>query len=230
VRIYDMAHDMIRLSGLEPGQDIDVAITGLRPGEKLFEELWYREEDVGPTEQDKLLVARRPADTPYITLLPHLTELEELAMVRERLSLVQLLRKVVPEYEPLTSELLVRRKILVADDDVLVRDGIERVLKEHYDVIHAVDGVEGLAAARNALPDLVLLDLKMPRVDGFSMCQALKADARTCRMPIIMLTGLGDAAEKVRGIGMGADDYITKPFDAEELKARIQMVLRRAYG
>jgi O-antigen biosynthesis protein WbqV len=130
VRIFDMAHDMIRLSGLEPGRDVDVVITGLRPGEKLYEELWYPEEDVARTTQDKLLVVRRRPDIDYVTLLPMFTELERLAMIRERPCLIQLLRKAVPEYQPMTGELLARRTILVADDDALMRDSIEGVLKE----------------------------------------------------------------------------------------------------
>jgi two-component system alkaline phosphatase synthesis response regulator PhoP len=97
-------------------------------------------------------------------------------------------------------------------------------------LVHAQDGVEAIAKARELLPDLVLLDLKMPRVDGYSVCEALKADVGTQRTPIIMLTGMDAVADKVRGIDMGADDYITKPFDVEELRARVQMVLRRAYG
>ena len=91
------------------------------------------------------------------------------------------------------------------------------------------DGAEALVQARAKLPDVVLLDLGMPRLDGHSVCEALRADPRTRRMPIIMLSGQTDVAEKVKGLTLGADDYVTKPFHPEELKARIDSVLRRAY-
>ena len=75
-----------------------------------------------------------------------------------------------------------------------------------------------------------MLDIRFPGVDGYSVCQTLKADPRTQPIPIVMLSALADVNEKVRGIDLGADDYITKPFDVQELRARVQMILRRAYG
>ena len=72
------------------------------------------------------------------------------------------------------------------------------------------------------------LDIRLPGVDGYSVCQTLKADPRTQPIPIVRLSALADVDEKVRGIDLGADDYITKPFDAQELRARVQMILRRA--
>jgi DNA-binding response OmpR family regulator len=125
---------------------------------------------------------------------------------------------------------LSRPRVLVADDDSLVREQVARALRAGYEILHAADGDETLRKAREAAPDLLLLDLRMPRMDGYTVCRALKADVDTQGMPIIMLTGLGDTAEKVRGIELGADDYITKPFDADELRARVQMVLRRTYS
>ena len=95
-------------------------------------------------------------------------------------------------------------------------------------MIQAGDAAEAIAKARETLPDLIFLDIRVPGADGYSVCQTLKADPRTQPIPIVMLSALADVNEKVRGIDLGADDYITKPFDVEELRARIQMILRRA--
>ena len=121
------------------------------------------------------------------------------------------------------------RVLLVADDDERTQVLVRGILEETCEVIEASDGVEAIVAAREKLPDLILLDLKMPRLDGYATCQALKADSRTKGAPIIMLTAVDDVADTVRGINLGADAYLTKPFAAEELKARVQMVLRRTY-
>jgi len=228
VKIADMAHDLIRLSGLEPEKDIEVVFTGLRPGEKLAEELWYAEENVGPTGQDKLLVVRQPANGNFVEFLPQLAELERLAVAGERGLLIHALRRMVPEYQPLGSDFLGQRRVLVVDDDPEMRDVLRGILEDSYEVIQAADAAEAIAKAREELPDLILLDIKLPGVDGYSVCQTLKADPRTQPIPIVMLSALADVEEKVRGIDMGADDYITKPFDVQELRARLQMVLRRA--
>jgi DNA-binding response OmpR family regulator len=84
-----------------------------------------------------------------------------------------------------------------------------------------------MATARDQLPDLILLDLNGPRPNGDPICRALKADPRTQHVPLIMLTSLADVVERGKGTENGADDYITKPFDAEDLKARVRKVLRR---
>jgi len=228
VKIVEIARDVIHLSGLEPEKDIQIAITGLRPGEKLFEELWYADENVGPTGQDKLLVVRRPVNGNFVEFLPRLSELEQLAMAGERGLLIQALRRIVPEYQPVQSDLLAQRKILVADDDPKMREVLSTILRDAYEVIEATDAAEAIAKAREVFPDLIFLDIKLPGVDGYSVCQTLKADPRTQPIPIVMLSALADVNEKVRGIDLGADDYITKPFDVQELRARVQMILRRA--
>jgi len=142
--------------------------------------------------------------------------------------LIQVLRRIIPEYQPLQGEFLAQRKILVVDDDPKMCELLATILKDSYEVLQAADAAEAIAKARETLPDLILLDIKLSGVDGYSVCQTLKADPRTQPIPIIMLSALADVNEKVRGIDLGADDYITKPFDAQELRARIQMILRRA--
>jgi len=118
--------------------------------------------------------------------------------------------------------------VLVIDDEKdlleLVRYNLE---KEGYDVIAAADGTSGLEIAREHAPDLVVLDLMMPGVDGLEVCRQLRQDARTARLPVIMLTAKATEADRIVGLEMGADDYLTKPFSPRELVARIKALLRR---
>jgi diguanylate cyclase (GGDEF)-like protein len=101
-----------------------------------------------------------------------------------------------------------------------------RLSKENTEIICAGGGREGLELARAERPDLVLLDLDMPDMSGFEVCLALKRDPALWMIPVIFLTGSGDMASKVKGLDMGAVDYVTKPFDAVELRARVRAALR----
>ena len=92
----------------------------------------------------------------------------------------------------------------------------------NYFVRPATNGLRALMAARTEPPDLVLLDIKMPEMDGYSVCEQLKADERTCNIPIIFISALGDVQDKMKGFALGGVDYITKPFQAEEVLARVQ--------
>ncbi|MGQ9547450.1 MAG: response regulator [Roseiflexus sp.] len=118
-------------------------------------------------------------------------------------------------------------KILIADDNQAMREAIVRFVEaEGYTVLTARNGREALALAREELPDLVLLDVTMPDVDGFEVCRRLKGDPRTALIPITMLTILDSPEHRQRGIEAGADDFLTKPFDERLLRARIQSQLR----
>ncbi|MCM8799705.1 MAG: response regulator [Candidatus Omnitrophica bacterium] len=119
-------------------------------------------------------------------------------------------------------------KILIADDDPDIRDILKIILsEENYEVIEASDGEEALKLIKTKSPDLVLLDYKMPKLDGFQVCKEIKQDLLLQHLPIIVVTGKGELEDKLQGIGAGADDYIVKPFEPKELLARIRMVLRR---
>jgi len=118
------------------------------------------------------------------------------------------------------------QKILVIEDDASIRELVAwNLLEEGYDCVCAGDGREGLEAARREAPDLILLDLMLPVMDGFEVVKALRMDG--VGTPVIMLTAKNEEADKVIGLEFGADDYITKPFGVRELKARIKAVLRR---
>ncbi|MGH2813497.1 MAG: GGDEF domain-containing response regulator [Actinomycetota bacterium] len=120
-------------------------------------------------------------------------------------------------------------KILIADDDPDILRFVEINLRlEDFEIITAGDGEEALQNAIDERPDLVILDVMMPKMDGFEVCQRLRSDPRTAGVNIIMLTAKSLSAEKVVGLTAGADDYIIKPFDPLELVARVKSTLRRA--
>ncbi len=116
--------------------------------------------------------------------------------------------------------------VLVVEDEKNILDLLRMYLeKEGYAVTVADDGGQGLAKFRAIKPDLVLLDVMMPVMDGWSVCKAIRAESQT---PVIMLTAKGETDDKVTGLKSGADDYITKPFEMKEVLARIEAVLRRS--
>jgi diguanylate cyclase (GGDEF)-like protein len=119
-------------------------------------------------------------------------------------------------------------KILVVDDDADIRDILKLTLaEENYEVFEAKDGEEALKVIVTKPLDLVLLDYRIPKLDGREVCRQIKKDLLLRHLPIIMVTGKGDISDKVNGIDAGADDYIVKPFEPKELLARIRMILRR---
>jgi two-component system, OmpR family, response regulator RpaB len=118
-----------------------------------------------------------------------------------------------------------KEKILVVDDEASIRRILEtRLSMIGYSVITAADGEEALETFHKERPDLVVLDVMMPKLDGYGVCQELRKESD---VPIIMLTALGDVADRITGLELGADDYVVKPFSPKELEARIRSVLRR---
>lgn len=119
-------------------------------------------------------------------------------------------------------------KIVVVEDERDILEVIDYNLgREGYRVVTTTDGLEALRLIRDEAPDVVLLDLMLPGLDGIELCRRLKSDAVTKATPIIMVTAKGEEADVVLGLGVGADDYITKPFSPRELVARVKAVLRR---
>lgn len=119
-------------------------------------------------------------------------------------------------------------RILVIDDDAAIAELVAVNLEmAGYEVTQAEDGIKGQALAIQMLPDLIMLDLMLPRVDGFTVCQRLRRDDRTADIPVLMLTALSQTQDKVEGFNSGADDYLTKPFELEEMLARVRALLRR---
>ena len=119
------------------------------------------------------------------------------------------------------------KKILLVDDDPTLVEGLSYSLKrEGYEVAVAADGLRALECVREEQPDLVILDIMLPQLDGFEVCRILRAAGS--KVPILMLTAKTEEVDKVVGLELGADDYLTKPFGLRELVARIRALLRRA--
>ncbi|MFD5267392.1 response regulator transcription factor [Streptomyces sp. NPDC058335] len=121
------------------------------------------------------------------------------------------------------------QKLLLAEDDRAIRHALERALTlEGYEVTAVADGVEALAHAHKSPPDVLVLDVMMPGIDGLQVCRVLRAEGD--RVPILMLTALVETADRIAGLDAGADDYVVKPFDVEEVFARLRALLRRTGG
>jgi two-component system phosphate regulon response regulator PhoB len=123
---------------------------------------------------------------------------------------------------------LKRQKILVVEDEPDILEVIEyNLTREGFRVLTARDGEDGLRKAKQELPDAVVLDLMLPGIDGLEICRRLRADDVSRNVPILMVTAKGEEADIVVGLGIGADDYLVKPFSPRELVARLRAVLRR---
>jgi DNA-binding response OmpR family regulator len=120
------------------------------------------------------------------------------------------------------------QRILLADDEHDLIWAIQHSLSnDGYQVVTACDGMDALMAAGRHQPDLVILDVSMPRLDGWQVCQSLRRDEALAGVPILFLTGSDTVDDRIRGLEEGADDYLVKPFDLRELKARVRALLRR---
>lgn len=121
------------------------------------------------------------------------------------------------------------RKILVVDDETVLVETIAYNLEQAgYQVVTVTDGTSALEAARYEVPDLIILDIMLPGTDGLEVCRRLRQESGTATTPIVMLTAKDDEIDKVVGLEVGADDYVTKPFGRRELLARVRALLRRA--
>jgi DNA-binding response OmpR family regulator len=126
--------------------------------------------------------------------------------------------------EPLTNQDI---NILVVDDDPMMQKVIEAsLMKDNYKMVFASNGEEGIEMARNLMPDLILLDVVMPGMDGFEVCSLMRTDDQLLYIPIIKITALDDRDSKIQGLEAGADDYICKPFDKLEFRARVRTITR----
>ncbi len=121
-------------------------------------------------------------------------------------------------------------KILVVDDDISINELIKVNLELNgYTVFQAFDGTAGFASAKQELPDLIILDVMMPEVDGYTVAQRIRQNESTKDIPILMLTALSQLNDKVKGFDIGVDDYLVKPFEMDELKVRVRALLKRSH-
>jgi DNA-binding response OmpR family regulator len=118
------------------------------------------------------------------------------------------------------------KRILIVEDDISILSGLKDVLTfKSYDILTAADGEKGYSLAVEDKPDLIILDIMLPKMDGYALCKKLREEGNTT--PILMLTARGEEPDMVKGLDIGADDYVTKPFSLPELLARIRALLRR---
>ena len=115
-----------------------------------------------------------------------------------------------------------KKTLIIADDEPTIRLLVSSILGKSYNMLTAADGQEVLDTVSQNKPDLILMDIMMPTMDGYSACASLKKDPRTADIPVVMLTGVGHELNKVLAEQMGADGYITKPFTSEELKDTVK--------
>ena len=119
-----------------------------------------------------------------------------------------------------------KKFVLIVEDEEDIRELVSyHLLKEGYQIASVTSGEEALALVEKQIPDLILLDLMLPELDGFAVCEILRRDARTANIPIIILTAMSGELARVAGMGSGANDFITKPFSPKYLLARIENVL-----
>ena len=123
-----------------------------------------------------------------------------------------------------------RFKLLVVDDEVEIRSIMEEFFQDRYDVVTAVDGVEAVDRSMTEKPDLILLDLRLPELDGYNVCKRLKTHPQTGHIPIVVVSGLNAIPDKVKGMMYGADEYLTKPVDLQQLDDIVKRILVKVYG
>ncbi len=122
-----------------------------------------------------------------------------------------------------------KKKILIVDDEKQLVSLVSLHMKmSGYEVLSANDGEEALSIIKEERPDLIILDLMLPKIDGWEVCKRLRAESRMGNIPVIMLTARSESADKLKGFECGADDYVTKPFSPRELVARVKRVLARS--
>ena len=117
--------------------------------------------------------------------------------------------------------------LLIVDDNPDIRAYIRSIFSDEYQVLEATDGQHGLEMATESTPDLVICDLMMPRLDGFGFCRALKSQTTTSHIPVVMLTAKATVEDRIEGFELGADEYLTKPFNQTEIRVRVRNLLEK---
>jgi FlaA1/EpsC-like NDP-sugar epimerase/lipopolysaccharide/colanic/teichoic acid biosynthesis glycosyltransferase/ActR/RegA family two-component response regulator len=235
VKITELARDLVVSLGLSPTEVIQEHV-GLRPGEKMHEALWEEREEAVTLGHGRIFAIRQHPK-PLSELEACINEMEHLAMSGNCARLLRKVQEVVPSYTPpenvplsVLAAATERYRVVVVDDNEQLCETLEEFLavNDMFTVTTAHTAQEGFDRIVAEAPHLILLDVKLPDRSGLELCQQLRAHPVYSRIPIIMITGYGEEIDAIPALQSGADDYLRKPFRLEELRARIEAVLRRA--
>jgi CheY-like chemotaxis protein len=233
VRIVDLAKDLIALSGLDPERDIEIKFTGVRPGEKLFEELLNPETKVLPTPHEKIMVVQaEPLNLDGLN--EELTSLIEYAQIGDEKSLLAKLAALVPGYlNGHAPKLMPQEKlgrILLLGKDAYTRMTLRRILQPRYVIFEAESESEALHQVEACHPNLAILDFHLPEVNVRRLCAKLKRANGDARLPLIILANSSETTSLNQVLAMGADDWIYKPIPVSILENRVERLIKRTKG
>jgi CheY-like chemotaxis protein len=230
IKIVDLARDLLTLMGLEPGKDIEITFTGIRRGEKLFEELLSSEMRIVPTAHEKILVVKT-APPDHDALEEEIRGLFAHARAGDETAVLASLKTLVPEYQPGNGVDPVtpkeKRRILLADDDAYTRSTLRRILEIGYEVFEAGARRQVLDQVKACSPDLVILDHAFPAFSVRRLCAQIKA--RNGRIPpsIILLAESADVVNLAQVRALGADDRLYKPIRVDIVEGRVDALVKR---
>ena len=239
IKLVDMARNLIRSAGLAPDKDIKISFVGLRPGEKLHEELVADDEKVEPTEVDKILKIRSSGHVDQASLIDRILEMEKLAIAGKAESLIKMLCAIVPNFKSfgvngnnngdhrpneigMETATTTMQKILVVDDHEDILETLGHQLTEAgWQVVLAKNGKEALQKLETYRPNVIVLDMMMPEMDGFQVARSVKQNPDYKDIRIVAATTLYSRADRDRCLAAGCDDYVTKPFTLQELQRHL---------
>ncbi len=235
IRIGELADGLVASLGLSPS-DVQRRYVGLRPGEKLEETLWEPGDDVSRSEHPKVFVVKQEARQ-LAEMEALVGDLEALAVRGDIAMLLRRLGEIFPDYRPdmartgfAVSELGARYRVLVVDDDAAICGVIRDSLQDWFDVVETHSADEAMKWIRSDRPHLIILDVSLPDGSGLELCRTLRANRDYQRVPIMFMTGYGADDAVVTALEAGGDDYLAKPFRLDELRARVNALLRRSAG
>ena len=229
IRIVDLAKDLIFLMGKDL-DEIRIEYTGLQSGEKLFEELLAPEETLIPTGHSKLFLAESSSNNKNSVE----AEINQLLMIAETMDNRRLKRELAKIFPSMKADPNGafdgdKQRLLIVDDDPGVRDAMREFLRNQFDVMTAGSGEEAINLVENSVPDLVLLDVRLPGLSGLDVCRHIKENPTTENVPVLMMSGYYvDTESPVEAMECGADDFLRKPAQLQEVESKIKTILARA--
>jgi FlaA1/EpsC-like NDP-sugar epimerase/CheY-like chemotaxis protein len=238
IKILDLAHDMIRLSGLVLDKDIKIVFTGLKPGEKMYEALVAEDEELLKTSHEKIMVLKSNKEN-GINIISCLEALEQIVELEDIRSLSEQLKKIVPGYKPasqlpdktmLPEERKISNKkidILIADDEEIVQEVLCKFLDGRgYNTLLASNGKEALNIIDTNEVRLAFVDIRMPGfIDGLGTLKRIKKTNKN--IDVIIMTGYGTEKARRKSRDLGAYAYLEKPFDLADIKMNVEMALNK---